>query len=129
MLISSAVAGICINCEMTAPVSWIVLLSWNVSLHVSEICPTHHHHPTLPLCRETGMSACTLVTSLSRDHPSGHWAFQIRFTYGLQSRALDKFYSASRFKPNAFEPYLWIAHVSNFSPVTGPPSWGMLELF
>jgi hypothetical protein len=128
MLISSAVAGVRINCELTAPMSWIVLLSWNVSLDFSEICPTHHH-PTLPLCPEAGMSACTLFTSLSRDHPSGHWVFQIRFTYGLQSRALDKCYSVSRFKPNAFEPYSWINHSSNFSSARGRPSRGMLQLF
>jgi hypothetical protein len=100
--------------------SWIVLLSWNVSLNVSEICPTHHHR-ILPLCPEAGTSACTLFTSLSGDHPSGHSAFQIRFTYGLQSRAIDTCYSAARFKPKAFEPYSRITHSSNLSPVTGPP--------
>jgi hypothetical protein len=113
MLISSVVAGLCINCELTAPMSWIVLLSWNVSLNVSKICPTHHH-PTLPLCPEAVTSARTLFASVSGDHPSGHWAFQIRFTYGLQSRALDKCYSASRFKPNTLlNPiFVYITHSS-----------------
>jgi len=128
MLISSAVAGVRINCELTVPMSWIVLLSWNVGLNVSEICPAHHH-PILPLCPEAGTSACTIFTSLSGDHPSGHSAFQIRFTYGLQSRAIDTCYSAGMFKPKAFEPYSRIIHSSNFSPVTGPPSRGMLKLF
>jgi hypothetical protein len=29
------------NCKLIVPVSWLVLLSWNMGLNVSEICPTH----------------------------------------------------------------------------------------